>query len=88
MQKKRLSFCSLLPILIPAWFGIAVVTNIDDDSSLNLRQGPSLSSEILRRLYKNQRLIVLSTDNNGWSHVKTDVIEGYVKNEYLQAENK
>ena len=28
VQKKRLSFCSLLPILIPAWFGIAVVTNI------------------------------------------------------------
>ena len=73
---------------LPRGAYIAVVTNIDDDSSLNLRQGPSLSSEILRRLYKNQRLIVLSTDNNGWSHVKTDVIEGYVKNEYLQAENK
>lgn len=28
MQKKRLSIRSLLSILIPAWFGIAVVTNV------------------------------------------------------------
>ena len=78
---------TLMPVSdskLPKGAYIAVVTNIDEDSSLNLRQGPSLSSEILRRLYKNQKLIVLSTDRNGWSHVKTDVIEGYVKNEYLQ----
>lgn len=80
---------TLMPVSdqkLPEGAYIALVTNIDDDSSLNLRQGPSLSSEILRRLYKNQRLVVLSTDKSGWSHVKTDVIEGYVKNEYLQAE--
>ncbi len=80
---------TLMPVsdqTLPDGAYIALVTNIDDDSSLNLRQGPSLSSEILRRLYKNQRLVVLSTDKSGWSHVKTDVIEGYVKNEYLQAE--
>ena len=80
---------TLMPVsdqTLPEGAYIALVTNIDDDSSLNLRQGPSLSSEILRRLYKNQRLVVLSTDKSGWSHVKTDVIEGYVKNEYLQAE--
>lgn len=78
---------TLMPVTdsnLPRGAYVAIVTNIDDDSSLNLRQGPSLSSEILRRLYKNQRLIVLSTDKNGWSHVKTDVIEGYVKAEYLQ----
>ena len=82
---------TLMPVsdeALPKGAYIAVVANIDDDSSLNLRQYPSLSSDIMRRLYKNQRLIVLSTDQNGWSHVKTDVIEGYVKNEYLQTEEK
>ena len=55
---------------------VAVVSNIDDDSSLNLREAPTLSSEVIRRLYKNQELIVLKSRKDGWSHVKTDVIEG------------
>lgn len=63
---------------------VAVVTNISEDSSLNLRENPSLSADVLRRLYKDQRLIVLSTTQDGWAHVKTDVIEGYVRAEYLQ----
>ena len=64
---------------------LAAVSNIDDDSSLNLRETPSLSGEVLRRLYKHQELIVLSVSKDGWSHVKTDVIEGYVRSEYLQS---
>ena len=63
---------------------LAEVAHIDEDSSLNLREGPSLSSEIIRRLYKHQQLIVLKDSKDGWSHVKTDVIEGYVRSEYLQ----
>ena len=63
---------------------VAVVSNIDDDSSLNLRMEPSLSSDVLRRLYKNQKLIVMNATDDGWSHVRTDVIEGYVRSEYLQ----
>ena len=64
---------------------MAVVSNISEDSSLNLRQSPSLSSDVLRRLYKDQKLIVLKAGKDGWAHVKTDVIEGYVRSEYLQA---
>lgn len=78
---------TLMPVTasdLPDGAYIAVVANIDEDSSLNLRETPSLSAEVLRRLYKDQRLIVLSTSADGWSHVKTDVIEGYVRSEYLQ----
>ena len=63
---------------------LAVVSNIDADSSLNLRQTPSLSAEVLRRLYKDQQLIVMEVSADGWAHVRTDVIEGYVRDEYLQ----
>lgn len=70
---------------LPRGAYIAAVSNINADSSLNLRESPSLSSEILRRLYINQELIVLKDTKDGWSHVKTDVIEGYVRSEYLQA---
>ena len=63
---------------------LAVVSNINADSSLNLRETPSLSADVLKRLYKDQKLIVLSVSADGWAHVKTDVIDGYVRSEYLQ----
>ena len=70
---------------LPRGAYIAVVSNISADSSLNLRSSPSLSSDIVRRLYIDQELIVLKDTKDGWSHVKTDVIEGYVRSEYLQS---
>ena len=82
---------TLMPVStqdMPKGAYLAVVTNIDDDSSLNLREAPSLSAQILRRLLKNQQLIVLSVDDAGWAHVRTDVVEGYVRSEYLQAEQQ
>ena len=78
---------TLMPVTkdkMPKGAYVAVVSNISEESSLNLRMEPTLSSDILRRLYKNQELIVLEDTKDGWSHVKTDVIEGYVRSEYLQ----
>lgn len=78
------------PTLMPAtmlaqdgqWF--ASVTEIADDSSLNLRSEPNLSSEIRMRLYKNQRLLVVERcPQEGWVRVQTDAVEGYVMEKYL-----
>ena len=80
---------TLMPVStnqMPEGAYLAVVSNIDEDSTLNLREQPSTSGEVIRRLYKNQPLIVLSVSKDGWAHVKTDVMEGYVRSEYLQAE--
>ena len=75
---------TLMPLTaLPQGAKSAWVTGIAEDSSLNLRAGPSLSSEILRRLYLNQPLAVLETDAAGWAHVATDAIEGYVRSEFL-----
>ena len=66
---------------------IALVTGIDDDSSLNLRSLPDLSGEIVMRLYKNQQLLVLERcEEDGWVKVRTDAAEGYVMESYLTAE--
>lgn len=66
---------------------IAVVTEISEDSSLNLRSQPNLSSDILMRLYKNQRLLVLERcPEEGWVHVQTDSVSGYVMESYLTIE--
>lgn len=80
---------TLMPVStnqMPEGAYLAIVSNIDKDSTLNLREQPNTSAEVIRRLYKNQPLIVLSVSKDGWAHVKTDVMEGYVRSEYLQAE--
>lgn len=68
-----------------AWY--ATVTGIDDDSSLNLRATPDTSGDILLKLYKNQKLIVLEEcPQEGWVRVRTDAIEGYVMEKFLTQE--
>ena len=80
---------TLMPVAtdnLPEGAWLAFVTNIADNSSLNLRAEPSQASEVLMVLYKNQRLIVLETcEDPAWVHVKTDVAEGYVMIEFIEA---
>ena len=80
---------TLMPMTLTPQEGqwLATVTEIDDDSSLNLRSTPDLGGEILMRLYKGQQLLVLERcPQEGWVKVRTDVAEGYVVEEYLTAE--
>ena len=78
---------TLMPVTgeIPEGAYLASVEGIEDDSSLNLRAEPNLACDILMRLYKHQKLIVLeSCEDPAWVHVKTDAAEGYVMAEYLE----
>ena len=80
---------TLMPVTLPAaegqWY--ATVENIGEDSWLNLRAEPNLASDILMLLFKYQRLLVLERmPQEGWVHVKTDVTEGYVMEEFIQQE--
>ncbi len=70
---------------LPAGAYLAEITGIDEDSSVNLREEPNTSATVLRRLYLHQQLIVLpDCEEDGWAHVKTDVMEGYVMESFLQ----
>ena len=79
---------TLMPVTesdLPEGAYIATVMHIDDDSSLNLREEPTQSSEILRRLYKYQKLVVLEVcEDPAWVKVRTDVMEGYVMLSFLE----
>ena len=78
-----------MPLTIQAAEGqwIAVVSGIAENSSLNLRAAPGLNSDILLRLYKDQRLLVVERcEEEGWVKVRTDVAEGYVMETYLSRE--
>ena len=79
---------TLMPVShsdLPEGTWLASVENIDDDSSLNLRQEPSPIAPILMRLYKHQELVVLETcEDPSWVRVKTDSVEGFVMLSYLE----
>lgn len=80
---------TLMPVTAVAGEGqwYARVENIGENSWLNLRSEPSLSSDILTLLFKGQRLLVLERmPQEGWLHVKTDVTEGYVMEEFTTPE--
>jgi len=65
----------------------AAVTEIADDSSLNLRSEPSMNGKILMRLYKGQKLLVLEEcPEEGWVKVCTDAVEGYVMASFLTSD--
>lgn len=79
------------PTLMPATTALengewrVKVTQIGTNSSLNLRQKPNTSSDILRVLYYGQELIASERLADGWIKVKTDVIEGYVMEKFVEA---
>ena len=78
---------TLMPVTeeLPEGSWLATVENIDDDSTLNLREQPSAGAKVLRRLYRHQPLVVLEeSEVTGWVKVKTDVIEGYVMYSFLK----
>ena len=82
---------TLMPVTekdLPKDAYVAQVANIDEDSTLNLRKEPNMSADVIRRLYKDQKLVVLDVDKDGWAHVKTDVVEGYVRSEYIQTDKE
>lgn len=59
------------------------VTQISANSSLNLRSAPSTASDVLRVLYYGQELLASPCDEEGWIKVRTDVIEGYVMEKFV-----
>ena len=49
-----------------------------------MRAKPDTSSEILRVLYYGQELIVTEKLPDGWLKVRTDVLEGYVMEKFVE----
>ncbi len=63
---------------------MVTVTGISSTSSLNLRSVPDTSGEVLKQLYYGQKLLVLERAKDGWLHVRTDAVEGYVMEKFVQ----
>jgi hypothetical protein len=63
---------------------VVAVHGVSRNSTLNLREQPNLSGKVLVQLYYSQRLLVLESLPDGWLHVRTDVLEGYVMEQYVE----
>lgn len=61
------------------------VTTTNRLSSLNVRIAPGLFSEIIGKLGPGSKAYVLEK-GEGWSKIKTDTLEGYCFNQYLDFE--
>lgn len=59
------------------------VTNIGENSYLNMRAQPSTQADIIRLLYYGQELIVTHEESD-WLTVRTDDLNGYVMKEFVQ----
>ncbi len=59
------------------------VTNIGENSYLNMRAQPSTQSDVIRLLYYGQELIVTHEDGD-WLTVHTDDLNGFVMKEFVQ----
>lgn len=86
-----------IPLLweIPEGIEVVVVSKIDSDSFLNLRQSPSLDSPVIQRLYYGQELVVANeTEDGQWLHVfinkatPNEAFEGYVVKEFVENKDK
>ncbi len=62
---------------------IVHVMGIESNSSLNLRAKPDYLGDIITRLYYGQELLVLRTLEDGWLEVKTDAVQGYIREEFV-----
>ena len=58
------------------------VTNIGENSYLNLRSKPNTQSEVVRLLYYGQELIVTHEEGD-WLTVHTDTLNGFVMKEFV-----
>lgn len=56
-------------------------------SALNVRSGPSTNNSVIGRLKRGEIVVVIS-ENNGWSKIKYNNKEAYVSSKYLKTVNE
>lgn len=54
-----------------------------DSGNLNVRALPSLDGKLVGKMPKNSACEVLETTDDGWAHIQSGEVEGYVSMDYL-----
>lgn len=69
-----------VPVVASEYTDVAIA---QVNNYVNVRALPDTESEILGKLYNRSAATVLETTENGWYHIKSGSVEGYVKSEYV-----
>lgn len=76
-------------------FGMIVTTEAQSNevylvnvSSLNMRSGPGAEFKVVKMLLKNEKVILIEKKDNGWWHVISNSIDGYVNSSYLKIDDE
>lgn len=55
---------------------------------LNVRSGAEKEAEVIGKLYNNGSVEILDADENGWYHIRSGNVDGYVASEYIATGDK
>ena len=76
----------LPPLATGEYYAIVTVEGVD--STLNVREGPSMGDSIVSVLRNGSRLIVMEETEDGWARMKTAEIQGYVSMSFIIREEE
>ena len=76
----------LPPLSEGEYYAVVIVEGVD--STLNVREEPSIGARILGVLRNNTRMIVEEETEDGWAKMKTMEIEGYVSMSFIVREGE
>ncbi|MCD8118578.1 MAG: C40 family peptidase [Lachnospiraceae bacterium] len=65
-----------------AYYDTIVISQVTDDSYVNVRTEPNTDSEIIGKLYDNCAATIVS-EEDGWYKIQSGTVEGYVKASYF-----
>ena len=63
-----------------------VVDTTQENGFLNLRERPTMNSQVLEYLPEGSKMILISQLDNGWIEVEYSGIHGYVYGKYVREE--
>ena len=86
-ELKRLQDSSNNIPNLPVGEKIMYVTNLEEGKSVNVRNKPSTMGQVVGKLYRGNKVEVISIDSAGWVKIKFNNEEAYVSGSYLSNKN-
>lgn len=86
-ELKRLQDSSNNIPNLPVGEKIMYVTNLEEGKSVNVRNKPSTMGQVVGKLYRGNKVEVISIDSAGWVKIKFNNEEAYVSGSYLINKN-
>ncbi len=91
-MKKRMAKLSALLLTLNAALGMGLSAYADEHTDLgfaqcteyvNIRSGANTDSDVVGKIYHNGKMEILDTTEDGWYHVRSGNVEGYISADYV-----